>query len=289
MSEYDEVVASFNLERLDDNRFRSRSPQFGWRRIYGGLLLSHGLRAAQLTIDDASRNPHSLHGYFLRPGIIDEPIELQVERLLDGRSIANRRVTMIQNGKPVFCLQASFRKPGPGLVHHPEMPDADPPEGLPDEARIAERYASALPDRAQTYLAREKVFELRPVDDHLFVHPDPEIPRSSLTWARLRATRRPSAELSWILLAYLSDMTVLNGSLHPHGRNFFDADITMASLDHSLWMHNPPDLSDWLLMSHEAMGNEAGMGLGRISIFNRTGTLTASVVQQGYIRPSIDD
>jgi len=286
MSEYDEVVASFNLERLDDNRFRSRSPQFGWRRIYGGLLLSHGLKAAQMTIDDPQRNPHSLHGYFLRPGSIDEPIELQVERLLDGRSIANRRVTIIQGGKPVFCLQASFRKPGPGLVHHPVIPDANPPEGLPDETQIAGLYASVLPAGAQSYLAREKVFELRPVDHELFVHPDLDHPESGLTWARLRTTQQPSGELSWILLAYLSDMTVLNGSLHPHGRNFFDAEITMASLDHSLWIHNPPDFSDWLLMSHEAMGNEAGMGLGRVNIFNRTGALTASVVQQGYIKAS---
>lgn len=288
MTEYDEVVASFNLERVDDNRFHSRSPQFGWRRIYGGLLLSHGLRAAQLTIEDPQRNPHSLHGYFLRPGIIDVPIELHVERLLDGRSIANRGVTIIQGGKPVFCLQASFRKLSSGLTHHPAMPDANPPEGLPDELKIAELYASVLPARAQTYLAREKVFELRPVDHELFVHPDPDHPESSLTWARLRTTQQPSGKLSWILLAYLSDMTVLNGSLHPHGRNFFDADITMASLDHSLWMHNPPDFSDWLLMSHEAMGNEAGMGLGRVNIFNRTGTLTASVVQQGYIKTSVD-
>lgn len=286
MSEYDEVVASFNLERLDDNRFRSRSPQFGWRRIYGGLLLSHGLRAAQLTIDDPQRAPHSLHGYFLRPGIIDEPLELQVERLLDGRSIANRRVTIIQDGKPVFSLQVSFRKSASGLVHHPAMPDASPPQDLPDEAEIAALHASVLPTGAQTYLAREKVFELRPVDHELFVHPDSDHPESSLTWTKLRATQQPSGALSWILLAYLSDMTVLNGSLHPHGRNFFAADITMASLDHSLWMHNPPDFSDWLLMSHEAMGNEAGMGLGRINIFNRTGALTASVVQQGYIRTS---
>ncbi|MEO9877498.1 MAG: acyl-CoA thioesterase domain-containing protein [Anderseniella sp.] len=288
MSEYDEVVASFNLERLDDNRFLSRSPKFGWRRIYGGLLLSHGLRAAQMTIDDPQRTPHSLHGYFLRPGNIDEQIELHVERMLDGRSIANRRVTLVQGGKPVFCLQASFRKPGPGLVHHPDMPDVNPPEGLPDETEITALHASALPTGAKSYLAREKVFELRPVDHELFVHPDPDRPESSLTWAKLRTTRQPSGELSWILLAYLSDMTVLNGSLHPHGRNFFDADITMASLDHSLWIHNQPDFSDWLLMSHEAMGNEAGMGLGRVCIFNRTGTLTASVVQQGYIKTSVD-
>ena len=287
MSEYDEVVASFNLERLDDNRFRSRSPQFGWRRIYGGLLLSHGLRAAQMTMDDPQRVPHSLHGYFLRPGLIDEPLELQVERLLDGRSIANRRVTILQGGKPTFCLQASFRKSGSGLLHHPAMPDADPPEGLIDETEIAALYASALPAGAQKYLAREKVFELRPVNHQLFVHPDPERPESSLTWARLRTTQQPAGELSSALLAYLSDMTVLNGSLHPHGRNFFDAEITMASLDHALWIHNPPDFSDWLLMSHEAMGNEAGMGLGRLNLFNRSGTLAASVVQQGFIKTNI--
>ena len=284
MSEYDEVVTSFNLERLEDNRFRSRSPQFGWRRVYGGLLLSHGLRAAQMTVDDPQRSPHSLHAYFLRPGLVGEPLELRVERLLDGRSIVNRRVTIMQSAKPVFCLQASFRKAAPGLMHQPLMPDAKPPEELLDETGIAALYASDLSAGTQKYLARKKVFELRPVNHQLFIHPDPDHPESSLTWARLRNPERPPAEMSWPLLAYLSDMTVLNGSLHPHGRNFFDPEITMASLDHGLWMHAPPDFSDWLLMSHEAMGNEAGMGLGRLNIFNRTGTLTASVVQQGFIR-----
>ena len=94
----------------------------------------------------------------------------------------------------------------------------------------------------------------------------------------------PDADLAWPLLAYLSDMTALNGSLHPHGRNFFDAGISMASLDHVLWMHNRPDWSDWLLMSHEAMGNEAAMGLGRVSLFNRSGMLVASIGQQGFIK-----
>jgi len=288
MSEYDEVVASFNLERLNDNRFRSRSPQFGWRRVYGGLLLSHALRAAQLTVDKACRDPHSMHGYFLRPGVIGDPLELQVERLLDGRTINNRRVTITQGGKPVFCLQASFRKSAAGLLHQPSMPDAVPPENLPGEAELVSLYASVLSDGAQTYLKRGKVFELRPVDHKLFIHPDPGRPESGLTWARLRTTRQPAAELSWALLAYLSDMTALNGSLHPHGRNFFDADISMASLDHALWIHNRPDWSDWLLMSHEAMGNEAGMGIGRVNLFNRTGTLVASVVQQGFIKSSTD-
>jgi len=288
MSEYDEVVTSFNLERLNDNRFRSRSPQFGWRRIYGGLLLSHGLRAAQLTTGNAHREPHSLHGYFLRPGIISDPLELEVERLLDGRTIENRRITITQGNKPIFCLQASFRKSAAGLTHQPAMPKAVAPENLPDENELAALYSSVLSDGAQTYLKRGKVFELRPVDHELFVHPDPERPESGLIWVRLRMTRQPEPDLSWALLAYLSDMTALNGSLHPHGRNFFDADISMASLDHALWIHNLPDWSDWLLMNHEAMGNEAGMGVGRVNLFNRTGTLVASVVQQGFIKSSAD-
>ncbi len=288
MSEYDEVVASFNLEKMDDNRFRSRSPRFGWRRIYGGLLLSHALRAAQLTVNTDHREPHSLHGYFLRPGEVAEPLELQVERLLDGRTISNRRVTITQGTRPVFCLQASFRKSAAGLVYQQPMPDVVPPEDLPDEKHLAGLYASVLSHGAQTYLKRGKVFELRPVDHRLFIHPDPQRRESGLIWARLRAKRQPAAELSWALLAYLSDMTALNGSLHPHGRNFFDADIQMASLDHALWIHNRPDWSDWLLMSHEAMGNEAGMGVGRVNLFNRTGTLVASVVQQGFIK-SISD
>ncbi len=288
MSELEHVITSFSFEKLDDNRFRSRSPAFGWRRIYGGLLLAHAVRAAQLDIGNSDQQPHSLHGYFLRPGNVEEPLDIVMERNLDGRTIANRGIRIEQNGKAVFIAQCSFRTPGAGLSHQSPMPHAESPESLPDEAQIARLHSQTLSTSAQTYLRRPKVFELRPVDHGLFVKPDPDDSASSLIWARLRSAGTVSNELVWPLMAYLSDMTVLNASLHPHGRNFFDDDIVMASLDHAVWFHGLPDWSDWVLMSHEAMGNDSGMGLGRTNIHSRKGSLLATIVQQGLIRQKVD-
>ena len=47
-----------------------------------------------------------------------------------------------------------------------------------------------------------------------------------------------------ILLAYLSDMTLLGTSLLPHGKGFFSA-IQMASIDHAMWFHR--DAESWTI------------------------------------------
>ncbi|MEE4236055.1 MAG: acyl-CoA thioesterase domain-containing protein [Anderseniella sp.] len=283
VSEYDLVISSFHLEQLEDNLFRSRSPAMGWRRIYGGLLLAHAARAAQLTVP-ADKNFHALHGNFLRPGNTAEPIMISVERLLDGRSIVHRRLTLHQLGKPVFVASISFRSESGGLYFAPDMPAAPDPESLLDEATLCGQYASRLSENALKYLSRPKVFELRPVRPEQFLFAEDEPGKPMLMWFRLRAGQVPDSVLNTALLAYLSDMPVLNASLRPHGRNFFDPALSMASLDHALWQHAEPDWSDWLLATHDSLATEAGMGLGHVRIYNRSGRLCATVSQQGFIR-----
>jgi len=103
-------------------------------------------------------------------------------------------------------------------------------------------------------------------------------------WFKLRADSLPDAVFNPALLAYLSDMPVLNASLLPHKRNFFDPELSMASLDHALWQHAEPDWSDWVLATHHSLGTEAQMGLGQVRFHARSGTLIATVTQQGFIR-----
>lgn len=283
MSEFDLVLDSFQLERLQDNLFQSRSPAIGWRRIYGGLLLAHAVRAAQLSLD-TDKTIHSLHGNFLRPGSTNEPMLLEIERLLDGRSLAQRRLTIRQSGKPVFIANISFRAAADGLYFAPPMPTAPIPEDLDDEVSICAQYREKLSENAIKYLDRRKVFEIRPVDpaQFLFAHGDTMAPM--LVWYRLRSDRVSCPEMDPALMVYLSDMPVLNASLRPHGLNFFDTGLTMASLDHSIWQHAKPDWSNWLLATHESLATEAGMGLGHVRFYNRSGQLCATVSQQGFIR-----
>lgn len=283
MSELDQVLSSFQLEKLEHNLFQSRSPSVGWRRTYGGLLLAHAVLAAEQDKPE-SMHLHSLHGNFLRPGNTEEPMLLRVEPHLTGRTIAHRQVTIEQFGKTVFLASVSFRNTSGGLHFAPAMPVAPAPEELADETQIAAAFADRLPGNAGKYLQRPKAFQLRPVSpEDLLFGPPPSGP-GILTWARLRSDQQPREAYDTALLAYLSDMLVLNASLAPHGRSFFDADLAMASLDHALWQHARPDWSDWLLISQDCLASEAQMGLGHTRIFNRSGNLCATVTQQGFTR-----
>jgi len=85
-------------------------------RVYGGQVLGQSMIAAAATMTPG-RLPHSVHGYFLRPGDLEEPITFAVERLRDGRSFSARRVHAIQFDKPILSMITSFQADQQGLDH----------------------------------------------------------------------------------------------------------------------------------------------------------------------------
>ena len=72
------LLSILDLEQIEHNLYRGMSPQVGWQRVFGGLVISQALVAATRTVDPA-RHVHSLHGYFLRPGDPSVPILYQVD------------------------------------------------------------------------------------------------------------------------------------------------------------------------------------------------------------------
>jgi acyl-CoA thioesterase-2 len=79
-------------------------------------------------------------------------------------------------------------------------------------------------------------------------------------------------------------MTLLDTALYAHGRNIFDPDLQVASLDHALWFHRPFRADEWLLYSEDSPSASGGRGFSRGSLFRRDGALIASVAQEGLIR-----
>ena len=69
----DDLVDLLSLESIEENLFRGRSQDLGFRQLYGGQVLGQSLSAASQTVEDA-RHVHSLHGYFLRPGDASLPV-----------------------------------------------------------------------------------------------------------------------------------------------------------------------------------------------------------------------
>src|SRR5262249_55082742 len=86
------------------------------------------------------------------------------------------------------------------------------------------------------------------------------------------------------VLAYATDMTLLDAALIPHGRTVFDKDIMAASLDHALWLHRPFRADDWILYAQDSPNLPGPRGFSRGLIFARDGTLVASVAQEGLVR-----
>src|SRR5699024_1085702 len=123
------VLTALELEPVDENTFVGRSLPQLHGRVYGGQVLAQALLAAGRTMT-ADRLPHSVHGYFLRPGDLEEPITFAVERLRDGRSFSARRTHAIQSGKPILSMITSFQAEQEGLDHTEPMPRVPDPEEL---------------------------------------------------------------------------------------------------------------------------------------------------------------
>ena len=276
-----ELLSILDLEALEENLFRGSSPQSGWQRVFGGQVIGQALVAASRTVE--GKAPHSLHGYFLLPGDPLIPIIYDVDRIRDGRSFATRTVKAIQHGRPIFTLSASFQVEEPGFSHKATMPDVPDPDQLPTEADIRKRVLPLMPDPVRTYFERDRPIELRPVEFQRYMSREPLPPRFNV-WIRATSRLPDLAAIHQAVLAYASDMTLLDSTLVAHGHTVFEREIQAASLDHALWFHAPFRADDWLLYAQDSPFAGGARGFARGSIFTRNGTLVASVAQEGLIR-----
>ena len=276
------LLSILDLEPLERNLFRGRSPQVGWQRVFGGQVIGQALVAAARTVED--RRVHSLHCYFMRPGDPSVPIIYEVDRIRDGKSFTTRRVVAIQHGQAIFSMSASFQVEEPGLEHQIPMDEVPAPEALPSEQELKERFLPVMPEPVRRYWERERPIEMRPVDLTRYVSRKPLQPKQFL-WFRATAALPDDPVVHQSVLAYASDMTLLDSSLLAHGRSVFDRDLQVASLDHALWLHRPFRADDWLLYAQDSPNSSGARGFSRGEIFARDGTLVASVAQEGLIRP----
>lgn len=285
-SAIDTLIDTLDLEQLEENLYRGRSPQVGWQRVFGGQVIGQSLVAATRTVED--RAVHSLHGYFIRPGDPEVPIIYEVDRYRDGRSFTTRRVVAIQHGKAIFTMAASFHVREDGFDHQIAMPDVPMPEDLPSEAELVAQLGDDVPKNIKRYWERARPIELRPAKLRNYVDPEVDEPAQNV-WIRASGSLPDDAELHQCVLAYASDFTLLDTSLIAHGRTLFDRDLQMASLDHALWFHRDFRADDWLLYAQDSPSASRALGFNRGSIFTRDGLLVASVAQEGLIRQRTSD
>ena len=276
------LLSILDIEQLEVNLFRGISPKNGWQRVFGGQVLGQALVAAVRTVPE-ERVTHSLHAYFLLPGDPAVPIIYDVERTRDGGSFTTRRVKGIQHGKTMFAMSVSLHKHEPGLDHQTKMPKVPPPEDLPNEQQLVQKFEGDVPQEIRAYWQRERPIEMRPVDVSRYLVRGKHAPEQAM-WIRATSKLPDSLALHQCVLAYASDFTLLDTALIAHGKLMVDHDLQMASLDHALWFHRPFKADDWLLYVQESPSSQSARGFTRGSVFTRDGLLVASVAQEGLIR-----
>ncbi|MGQ7794385.1 acyl-CoA thioesterase II [Faunimonas sp. B44] len=271
-----------DLEPLEHNLYRGRSPQSGWQRVFGGQVIGQALVAATRTVD-ADRRVHSLHAYFMRPGDPTVPIVYEVDRIRDGKSFATRRVVAIQHGHAIYSMSASFQVREEGLDHQLAMPDVPHPDRLMSEEQMKAMVMASAPKPIRAYWERERPIEFRPVSLKHYVSRE-QLDAVQRVWFRATGPLPDDPAIHACVLAYASDMTLLDTSLFAHGRSVFDRDMQVASLDHAMWFHRPFRADEWLLYDQDSPNASGARGFTRGSIFAADGRLVASVAQEGLVR-----
>ena len=269
------LLECLDLDALDRDLFLG-DPGKGEGRLFGGMVAAQCVIAAGRTVE-SERRLHSLHSYFLRPGRHDQPIRMVVERIRDGRSFTTRRVQAYQGGEAIFSMSASFTLPEEGISHQEPMPEAPPPEGLPEWEETRARMQGA-PKRSST---DSNAVELRMVDPPPFA-PGDRSPAYQRSWMRVCGTLPENPLVHTALLVYATDRTLLMTAARPHGLPW--GRRMSASLDHTVWIHRPVRFDDWIFFVSESPVAHAARGLIFGALYQPDGNRLASVAQEGLIR-----
>jgi acyl-CoA thioesterase-2 len=259
----DDLPTLLTLERVDRDLFRARNANHGPRQtLYGGQVAAQCLIAAAATVEE-DRQPHSLHGYFLRAGRADLPVILQVDRDRDGRSFSARHVVALQEGEVIFSMVTSFHAERAGGAFD-DAPRRAAPE--PEDTPTRGRYP--LLD----------VREVTPTDFLKGVFSDCMWVRSSVPLADDPLLQRAG-------LTYLSDL----------GSGFGQQAASVVgrggpSVDHAMWFQQQIRADDWVLVDLRPIKAWGGRGVYHGSMRDRHGVLGATIYQEHLLRPgSVED
>jgi acyl-CoA thioesterase-2 len=278
-SEVENLVETLALEPIEMNLFRGASVEGGGPRVFGGHVIAQALLAAYETVE--TRVCHSIHCYFIRPGDPKVPILYEVDRARDGGSFTTRRVTAIQHGEQIFNLAGSFQDVEQGFEHQAPLPDVPRPEGLPDAFEQMKAMIEKMPEAARRMMGRPRPIEQRLVDPR---GPTDKVAPICRNWIRARAPIGSDQHLHQAILAYASDMGLLETGMRPHGVTWQTPGLQSASLDHAIWFHRPSNFNDWHLYAQDSPSASGARGFIRGQIFHQDGTLVASIAQEGLLR-----
>lgn len=296
-TDLDILLGVLDLEATGEDAFRGAQTPQTRGRTFGGLILAQAVVAGGRTVDavaaakSAERGKpvepprlHAVSGHFIRGGDIDADIDYRVTRLRDGAAISNRLVEASQSGEVLCSLLLSYTNDKPGLEHQPDLGAVaamPAPETLPKLRDVLAGYEEHL----DWFVDALHPVEFRYANDPAWLQ---KASGDRLThnqvWMRPDGAVPADPTIHAALLAYTSDTTLLDSILTTHGLSWGLDRVVVATINHSIWLHQPLDFTDWLLYSTRSPVAAGTRGLATGQFIRPDGHLVASVTQECVVR-----
>ena len=276
----DEWLAALILESLGPSTFRGLAPPGRRKRTFGGMAMGQALVAAAHDVATDRHTPQSVHCEFVRAGDPQLPIDFDVTPTSAGRRFATRTVIAHQADGVLFTVLVRFHTDDDGPDFQAAVPaEAPAPESLPDFPTHLAPHTDKVPDWASGN---------SPIDMRVIDEGDATAQRS---WVRIgggsTAVRVSGAVGVSVVgacgLLYAGDMTLIGTAPTPFGRAWSDDGVSIASLDHAMWLHRPFDIDEWLLYDQRVLSVAGSRALARGEMYTADGRLVATVMQNGLV------
>jgi acyl-CoA thioesterase len=265
----EEFVRALTLEPVGDDRYRGTNVDAGHGVIFGGQLLAQSVMAGRL--GEPEKAVKTVHTIFARSGSPEAPVDIAVDRVHSGRAMASCTVTISQGDRLCARSQVLLSADEADFIRH-----ADPAPA-----------ATPGPERCRSAGEASRAWEVRIAGDADIADPERTGPPDLDVWTRFVGAPDDPA-VSQALLAFATDGFLIGTAMRPHaGVGQAQAHVTISTgvLSHTLTFHEPLNACDWLLLSHHSSYAGHGRCYGGANVFREDGTLVASFVQDGMIRP----
>jgi acyl-CoA thioesterase len=257
----------FDVASIGEHRYVGQHDAGDRAVIDGSQVLAQSIVAASKSCaGKVARSAHAIFGSAIDAA---QPIELSVEVVRDGRTVATARVVGRQGDRVKTDTLVLLDVPQADVVRRSSPlpptkgPDAAIPRNMPMEGR-----------------------ELRLVD--VADENDPSYVGEPMLDAWLRYDAPPARDdLVRALLAHFTGHLSISTSMFPHaglGTAQSHHTVSTAPLTITVAFHEPVSAEGWLLYHHESTQIGAGMSYVRGQIFRESGELIASFTQEAMIR-----
>jgi acyl-CoA thioesterase-2 len=257
------------LTEIGEGRFHVTQPSEsaeGRDVVFSGQLLAQMIMASDHAAGGA-KDARSVHAVFARAGTYTKPIELEVESLLAGRTWASDTVTARQAGKLLSRATILLNVVDEDLMRHePQMPS------VPGPVQVEVASGQAFPGA-----------ELRPVPGQ---HEEGGVP-VEMAWHRFE---RPLASeaANQAVLVWATCGNIIGLAMRPHRDRVRIEDahaaVSTGVIAHTVHFVDRFDVSQWLLIRHEATKAATGRVYGEGRVFTEDGTLVAAFHQDSMAR-----